>query len=160
MHVDSFSGDQRISMVRYAVRVLPVNSRREVLLLHCINPAAPSLPYWVSIGGGIEKGEDERVAAVRELWEETAILLDASSLRGPVHREVVEISWGQYDYTQHQSYFTAEVIDTLVSFEHMEQIELDTTLGYRWWSLADLHSTAEHVLPNVLAIIERVLVDY
>ena len=112
--------EQRIPLNRHAARVLPINPAGEVLLLHCINPSAPEAPYWVSVGGGLEPGEDERQAVVRELWEETLIRCDPADLRGPVHREVVEFAWAEYDIVQHQAYYLAEVGDHAVSFARME----------------------------------------
>lgn len=148
------SDEDRIPLERHAARVLPINPAGEVLLLHCINPSAPEAPYWVSIGGGLEPGEDERQAAVRELWEETLIRCDPAELRGPVQSEVVEFGWAQYDIVQRQAHYVAEVPDTVVSFAHMDAIETATTLAYRWWSLDALNTTTEHVLPNVVTAIE------
>ena len=145
--------EQRIPLNRHAARVLPINPAGEVLLLHCINPSAPEAPYWVSVGGGLEPGEDERQAVVRELWEETLIRCDPADLRGPVHREVVEFAWAEYDIVQHQAYYLAEVGDHAVSFARMEAIETATTLDYRWWNLEALDTTTEYVLPNVVTAI-------
>ena len=146
--------EHRIPLERHAARVLPINPAGEVLLLQCINPAAPEAPFWVSIGGGIEPGEDEREAVVRELWEETLIRCDPADLRGPVQREVVEFAWAEYDIVQHQACYVAEVPDVTVSFARMDAIETATTLAYRWWSAEALSATTEYVLPNVVTAIE------
>lgn len=145
--------EQRRPLERHAARVLPINPAGEVLLLHCINPSAPEAPFWVSIGGGIEPGEDERQAVVRELWEETLIRCDPADLRGPVQREVVEFAWAEFDIVQHQTYYLAEVDDLTVSFARMEEIEIATTLDYRWWRLDALNATTEYVLPNVVTAV-------
>ena len=146
--------EHRIPLERHAARVLPINPAGEVLLLQCINPASPEAPFWVSIGGGLEPGEDERQAVVRELWEETLIRCEPADLRGPVQREVVEFAWAEYDIVQHQAYYLVEVPDVVVSFARMDAIETATTLAYRWWSLDALSATTEHVLPNVVTAIE------
>lgn len=150
----------RMLLRREAVRVLPVNPDGEVLLLQCVRPQAPDDPFWVTIGGGIEPGEDERTAGVRELWEETSIVLDAAALIGPLHEERVEFSWGQYDIVQHQRYYRAQVTDLVVGFDHLEEVEVATTLDYRWWSLDALRTTAEHVLDNQLEVIVKVLGEH
>lgn len=137
--------------------MLPISPTGQVLLLHCVNPGVPAEPYWMTVGGGIEAGEDERAAAVRELWEETAMVLAPAALVGPLHDEVVEFCWAEYDIVQHQSYWLAAVTDTTVSFDHLEQIEVDTTLGYRWWTLEELRTTTERLLPNQVAVIESAL---
>ncbi len=107
-----------------------------------------------TIGGGIEADETERQAGVRELWEETGIRADPAALLGPVGAETVEFSWPPYVIEQHQTYYLLDVQDTAVSFAHLEEVEIATTLSHRWWSLDDLRTTGEHVLDNQLAILE------
>jgi 8-oxo-dGTP pyrophosphatase MutT (NUDIX family) len=147
----------RIRLQRRAVRVLPVTPDRRVLLLQCVKPGAPDAPFWVTAGGGLEPGEDERAAAVRELWEETSICLDPATLVGPIHEEVIEFSWAEFDIVQQQSYYLAELDETPVSFEHLEEVEIPTTLGYRWWPVDELRTTAERILGNQLAVIHNAL---
>ncbi len=151
---------ERIRLVRHAVRVVPISPTGQVLLLQCVRPGAPDAPFWVTIGGGIESGESERAAAVRELWEETGIRVDPNDLRGPLATESVEFAWAHYDIEQHQSYYVVDVEDTPVTFAHLEEVEIETTVGYRWWKLVELRRTDEHVLSNQLAIIETIFADH
>ncbi len=44
-----------------------------------------------------------------------------------------------------------------MTFAHLEEVEVATTLSHRWWSRDDLRGTSEHVLDNQLAIIEQAL---
>jgi len=148
----------RVRLRRRAVRVLPVTPERRVLLLHCVTPAAPEAPFWVTAGGGLEPGEDERAAAVREFWEETSIQLDPDALVGPLYSEEIEFTWAEFDIVQHQTYYLVELEQSDVSFEHLEEVEIPTTLGYRWWSVDELRATTEHVLGNQLAVIAEVLI--
>lgn len=150
---------ERTRLVRQAVRVLPISPTGQVLLLQCVRPGAGDAPFWVTIGGGLESGEDEREAAVRELWEETGIRVDPQDLRGPLASEFVEFAWALFDIEQHQTYYVVDVENTAVTFAHLEEVEVATTLGYRWWSLADLRDTTEHVLENQREIIESSLAD-
>lgn len=151
---------ERVPLRRQAVRVLPVNPHGEVLLLQCVRPGAEQAPFWVTIGGGLEPEESERAAAVRELWEETSIILAPNDLVGPLHEEVVEFSWAEFDIVQRQRYFLARVPLSDVSFEHLEEVEIATTLSYRWWTLDMLRSTQERVLDNQLTVIETVLAEH
>ena len=150
---------ERSRLVRQAVRVLPISPAGQVLLLQCVRPGAPDAPFWVTIGGGLESGENEREAGVRELWEETGITVDTNDLRGPLASEFVEFAWALDDIEQHQSYYLVDVENTAVTFAHLEEVEVATTLGYRWWSLDDLRDTTEHVLDNQREIIEISLAD-
>jgi 8-oxo-dGTP pyrophosphatase MutT (NUDIX family) len=152
------NGDhERTRLIRHAVRVLPISPTRQVLLLQCVRPGAPDAPFWVTVGGGLEAGEDEREAAVRELWEETGIRVDLHDLRGPLASEFVEFAWALFDIEQHQTYYIVDVENTAVTFAHLEEVEVATTLAYRWWSLDDLRGTTEHVLDNQREIIENAL---
>jgi hypothetical protein len=44
-----------------------------------------------------------------------------------------------------------------VSFDHLEQIEVETTLGYHCWTLDELRTTSERLLPNQVVVIESAL---
>lgn len=152
-------------LVRRAVRVLPISAEGRVLLLQCVKPDAPDAPFWVTVGGGIEDDESAQQAGVRELWEETGLRADAAELRGPIGAEVVEFTWPPFVIEQAQSYYVLDVADTMehtaedapISFAHLEEVEVATTLGYRWWSLDDLRTTTEHVLSNQRDMIEKAL---
>ena len=85
--------------------------------------------------------------------------MDPKDLRGPLASESVEFAWALYDIEQHQTYYVVDVENTAVTFAHLEEVEVATTLGYRWWTLVDLRDTAEHVLDNQLEIIENSLAD-
>jgi hypothetical protein len=52
------------------------------------------------------------------------------------------------------------VRDAIVSFEHMEQIEKDTTTAYKWWSAEELESTDETFFPeDLVAILRKITGD-
>ena len=69
---------------REAARVLLFDDAGRVLLAMGHDEDQPDRAWWFTIGGGIEEGEDPRAAAVREVFEETGLRLDAHELVGPV----------------------------------------------------------------------------
>jgi 8-oxo-dGTP pyrophosphatase MutT (NUDIX family) len=69
--------------LRQAGRVLVIDPAGQVLLLEGFDPAAPDRRYWVTIGGGLDDGEEPAHAAVRELREETGIVAAEDELVGP-----------------------------------------------------------------------------
>ena len=79
---DSSPDDRRIRR-RDAARVI-VLAGREVLLQGDIDPGVPGSNFWQTPGGGVEADELNRAAAVRELEEETGLIVQQEDLEGPV----------------------------------------------------------------------------
>ncbi|MFI7135677.1 NUDIX hydrolase [Nonomuraea sp. NPDC050153] len=149
----------KIPLRRFTARALPIDDQDRVLLLYGFDPARPDEPFWFTIGGAAEDGETLQEAAARELFEEVGIRADAGELSGPHGSSVIEFNYAEYAITQDQTFFALRVgADAVVSFEHMEQIEKDTTTDYRWWSAEALESTEEAVFPKNLASILREIV--
>ena len=142
--------DGRVAVDRTAVRVLPINDRGEVLLLQGFEPTRPDQLFWFSVGGGLETGEDDRQAAVREMAEETGITTPPQSLLGPFIRETAEFSWGNYDVTQHQTWWAVKVGDPRVSFAGLDEIEQSTTVGHRWWTPDELATAGQTYAPGLV----------
>jgi 8-oxo-dGTP pyrophosphatase MutT (NUDIX family) len=144
-----------IPLRRFTARALPVDDQGRVLLLHGFDPVRPSEPFWFTIGGALEGEETLQEAAARELFEEVGIRATAEEFTGPYGTSTIEFSFAQYAITQDQAYFAVQVGQVDVSFEHMEQIEKETTLGYRWWSAEEIEATEEIIFPEDLAAILR-----
>ncbi|WP_165977182.1 NUDIX hydrolase [Nonomuraea diastatica] len=142
----------KIPLRRFTARALPIDDHDRVLLLHGFDPVRPDQPFWFTIGGAAEGGETLQEAAARELFEEVGIRADVREFTGPYESSVIEFEWSDYAITQDQTFFAIRVgSDAAVSFEHMEQIEKDTTTAYRWWSVAELEGTREVFFPKNLA---------
>ena len=90
---------------RTAARVLPVSPLGEVLLMHSRDPAHPEDWHWVSIGGAVEPGESLADGALRELREETGIVVSPLALSPPVHVGSRDFSWAGQDYINHSTFF-------------------------------------------------------
>ncbi|MFI6741895.1 NUDIX hydrolase [Nonomuraea sp. NPDC050451] len=149
----------KIPLRRFTARALPIDDQGRVLLLYGFDPARPDEPFWFTIGGAAEDGETLQEAAARELFEEVGIRANADELSGPYGNSVIEFNWAEYAITQDQTFFAIWVgTDAVVSFDHMEQIEKDTTTAYRWWSVEELESTEEAFFPTNLASILRQIV--
>lgn len=124
---------------RVTARVLPVSPDGAVLLLEEQDPAQPGGVYWASIGGAIDPGESLRDAAVRELHEESGIIVDADQLVGPVHQLVDPFSWNGVDYVGDSTYFALRLDrDIEVSFDLLEPEEVGNVLGAAWLTPAEL----------------------
>lgn len=127
-----------------------------VLLLSIHDPAAmrsmnlPSPDFWLLPGGGVKPGETYEQAAVREVFEETGI---SGMTLGPcVWTAQFTAWWAPLQVIQR--YYLARVgAGATITFAGHEPLEAATTVGYRWFTLAeiaDLEAT-DTILPRRLA---------
>ncbi|MFI7617643.1 NUDIX hydrolase [Nonomuraea terrae] len=150
----------KIPVRRFTARVLPIDRENRVLLLHGFDPAVPDRPFWFTIGGALEGGETPQEAAARELYEEVGIRAGVGEITGPHGSRITSFDFAQYAITQDETFLAVRVDgEAAVSFDHMEQIEKETTLSYRWWSADELDATEETVHPENLGELLRKIVQ-
>ena len=132
-----------MSIHRVTARVFPVSPTGAVLLLQEQDPARPGELYWSSIGGAVDAGESLPEAAVRELREETGIVVGADRLTAPVHRAVQAYSWDGVDYVADSTYFVVSLGEHVeVNFDHLEPEEVGNVLAAEWWKPSALAGAA------------------
>ncbi|MEW9553912.1 NUDIX hydrolase [Nonomuraea sp. NPDC050783] len=150
----------KIPLRRFTARALPLDDQDRVLLLRGFDPERPDQPFWFTVGGAMENGETLVEAAARELFEEVGIRVRAGEFSGPYGTSTISFEWGGYAITQDQTFYAVRVGEAAatVSFEHMEQIEKDTTTAYRWWGAEELESTEEKYFPEDLPVILRKII--
>lgn len=140
---------------RVAARVLPVSPDGAVLLLQGQDPARPGDLHWVSIGGAVEPGETLEEAAVREMLEETGIVVEPSELVGPVAEGVHPFSWDGVDYVSASTFFALPLDRSVeVSFDGLEAGEVGNVLRAGWWTPEDLRAdgtAASADMPDLVA---------
>jgi 8-oxo-dGTP pyrophosphatase MutT (NUDIX family) len=131
-------------ITRSTARVLPVNSGGRVLLLLGRGMLRRGEPFWMSVGGGLERGENLLAAAVRELHEEAGIAVEPAALGSAVGTTVIEFpSFGLLLVTQYQTYFTLAVDDPAVTFAHQGAVERRCIERYEWLSADELERKPE-----------------
>ena len=136
---------------REAARVLLLDGRDRVLLFLGCDPDRPQAgSWWFTPGGGLEPGEDVRAGAVREVLEETGLVLDPDELVGPVHSETAEFSLGGDRYRQTGEFFVARVEAHEVDTGGFSALEQSFVLDHRWWTRDELRTTTDTVYPAVL----------
>ncbi|TWD83145.1 NUDIX domain-containing protein [Kribbella amoyensis] len=138
---------------RTTARVLPVRPDGKVLLLHGWDPLKPDVPYWFTIGGGVEAGETAAQAGSRELREEVGIVLPPEALGRPVATNTIEFEWGGCPIIQRQTFFAVGVDAVEVTFANQEELELETISAHGWWDADALEATgqAAHItIPGLL----------
>ncbi|MEU8957965.1 NUDIX domain-containing protein [Streptomyces sp. NPDC048518] len=134
---------------RWTSRVLLVDERDRLLLLCGRDPRRSGRRWWFTVGGGVEDGEDYLQAAVREVWEETALSLGVGRLSRVVWTRQAVFSVDGQEFDQYEEYRLARI-----SSDEASVMKIDTEEarhGYRWWSIEELATTLETVRPKNLA---------
>ena len=124
---------------RSASRVVLLDDAGRVLLLRGTDPARPGTDWWFTVGGGRARDEDARVAAVRELREETGLVLDPARLQGPVWRRSAEFDFLGARCRQEEDFFVHRVgAGLVVDDSGWTELERASVSQWRWWAPADL----------------------
>ena len=140
---------------RRAARVVLVDRDDRTLLLRGGDPARPGLRWWFTPGGGLDDGETPAEGAARELFEETGLRVDPADLGEPVWHQVTHFSYNSRQYRQDQEFFLFRVPEWQVDTTGFDVEEQRTIDDHRWWSLAELETTAETIYPEELAELLR-----
>jgi 8-oxo-dGTP pyrophosphatase MutT (NUDIX family) len=143
--------EERPLRTRRTVRVLVVDDRDRLLLFRDSDPGVPGVHWWITPGGGIDPGETDLEAAVRELEEEAGLGLTPEQLVGPVLVRRVVHGYTDVVVDQEDVFHACWVLPFEVSDAGHTEEERITMTGHRWWSRDELAATGETIWPaNVL----------
>ncbi|SDU72908.1 NUDIX hydrolase [Jiangella alkaliphila] len=146
---------------RRAARVIVVDEAGRVLLMRGYDPADPSNVWWITPGGGLEPGEDERAGAVRELFEESGLRVGPDELAGPVAVRTAFFSFMGRPYRQDEVLFFARLTGaTDVDGSGWTDIERASVTELRWCAADEVEALGEPVYPPALPSIVRGLVGH
>lgn len=130
--------------------MLLIDDRDRLLMFAGTDPGLPGSRWWETPGGGIDPGENELQAAVRELFEETGIRIEESQLLGPVMTRRVVHGYTDVVVTQEDVMFACWVPAFEVSDAGHTAEERQVMTAHRWWTRADLAATAETLWPGAV----------
>jgi ADP-ribose pyrophosphatase YjhB (NUDIX family) len=131
--------------IRRAARVLLLDPEDRVLLMR-YDDGPPNGHHWTTPGGGLADGEDYREAAVRELREETG--WGDVVLLGEVDRRSFDMEYAGRMVRQQERLYLGRTDQAGREIRGVEAMHAaDGIAAWRWWTLAELESTAEAVWP-------------
>lgn len=135
---------------RWAVRAILLDPLDRLLLARYFDPENPARgQWWITIGGGVEPGEDPCTALHREIAEEVGI---REVELGPLMwRRRSRFRFRGVTYEQDNDYYLARTPVTEVDDSGSDDGEREVTLGHRWWRMEELRITDQAVYPNGLA---------
>ncbi|MCV7061032.1 NUDIX hydrolase [Mycolicibacterium vaccae] len=143
---------------RTSARVVLLDDDGAVLLLCGSDPAAavgdtPAPRWWFTIGGAAQDGESLAQAAVRELHEETGLLVAPEAVVGPVWRRESLIDFNGSVMRSEELYFVHRTTRFEPSVDGRSGLERTYIHGHRWCdakTLDRLVADGETVYPRQL----------
>lgn len=132
--------------IRRTARILVLDDDDRLLLFltHWDNRIAP--PRWLTPGGGIDAGETEHEAAVRELFEETGQRVD--DLGEPVWRQTTALPPGHTFAETDATYYLWRTAGFTPIDTHWTPSEHDDVLENRWFTPKALAKSTENFDPE------------
>jgi len=136
---------------RIAARVLLLGPSGRLLLLRCEGgPVAEgSRRFWMTVGGGLEPGEDLAAAARREVAEETGL---TDVIFGPAvwYSEQILTLNGEATLFK-ETYVVAHSASEDLDDAGWTDLERQMIRAWRWWSVDEIAATDEVIFPVGLA---------
>lgn len=138
--------DETPPRTRDTARVLVFDETGALLLMkqHWGRRVRPA--RWLTVGGGIDPGEDAATAAIRELYEETGLTVDA--VGEPVaYREIVLPPAEEYE-RRTAVYFVLRTPHFDIARDAWTESEKDDIVDVRWFAPAELATSDDEFDPE------------
>ncbi len=142
----------RYDLERDAVRVVLTDGGGRVLLFHVRTPDETPDGWWELPGGGLGPGESYLEAAIREIREETGLLLDPAHVSPPSwRRDSTWVSRGkrrlQHEVVVHAR-ITADQPPIIDGGRTPQEVEDFVT--FRWWQVPEITGSRHRFYPGRL----------
>jgi len=136
---------------RPSSRLLVIDPLERILLFRFEHKQGPlaGQRFWATPGGALDPGESYARAACRELLEETGLVVDDPGPEVGQRIAMFQMPDGETVHAD-ERFFLVRVDALEISTERWTGLEREVMAAHRWWSAAELLSTAEQVWPEDL----------
>ncbi len=134
------------------MRVLVIDDRERILLFRDSDLGLTPVPHWwITPGGGVDPGERDEQAAVREIEEETGLVISEGDLVGPLAIRTVLHGYSDRVVTQAEVFWVVRTPAFEVSTTGHTAEERETMTAHLWWTREELLAADEPIWPADLA---------
>ena len=136
--------------LRRTSRILVVAPDGAALLFMTAAPDSSRFARWITPGGGVDPGETHDEAAVRELFEETGLVVEG--LGASIHSYDFDVAWDEADHDRgHAEYYVLQVDARFdpSSANWTDDEHVDVT-AHRWVTADELVASGEPFEPPQL----------
>lgn len=138
---------------RDVVRLVVLDGSGRVLLFHTRDQENPEFGMWWELpGGGIDLGETYLDTAVRELREETGILISPEQVGEPTWRRTATFRYRRERRLQHEVVVAVRLAGPGPDVDESQRYEYEKQdyVGFRWWPVADVVASPGRFYPGRL----------
>jgi 8-oxo-dGTP pyrophosphatase MutT (NUDIX family) len=136
---------------RDVVRVVVRDGQDRILLFHTREISGPELGTWWELpGGGLDPGETHVDAAVRELREESGIIVSPEQVRPPTWRRIGVFRHRDVRHVQHEVVVEVRLDGDGPAIDESGRLdyELEDYFDSRWWPVRDVVQSSELFYPR------------